>query len=435
MRLSHISWNLTGLVLPLVAAALAVPSLLERLGPQRFGVLALAWGLIGYASAIDLGIGRAVTQSISSLINTKNIKRESDILEAALQITLISGFISFLIIMLLALIGAERWMGAAEIPSAEKTMSIALLAFALPLQAISATYRGVNEAHLNFKKVSLLRIALGVANFGAPYVISYFTVQLQWLVASLVFSRLISFFFYRDFALKLIEGKRKARTHSQKKLVRLLRSKLIKFGGWITISSIINPVVNAADRFLLASVVSASAVTIYVIPFELTTQSLILVGAVSTVFFPNSSRSGRNELSKTKHDFFKVVGVLSGIMACVTIGYFLIGSRILSLWLGTSLNEESVHVLKIISIGLAPYAIASLSTSFIHSKGNSKLTALVNIVMFFPSLLLLYFSIKLFGPIGAAFTWVTRIVIEAISFYWISLWQIGLLSKAGRKSI
>ncbi|RZJ28574.1 MAG: flippase, partial [Chryseobacterium sp.] len=299
-----------------------------------------------------------------------------------------------------------------------------LLAFALPLQAVSATYRGVNEAHLNFKRVSLLRIALGLANFGAPFAISYFTVKMQWLIASLVVSRLISFFFYRSFALKLIKEKRIGNADNRVKLIKILRLRLIKFGGWITVSSIINPIVNAADRFLLASIISASAVTIYVIPFELTTQSLILVGAVSTVFFPHASRYEVHGASKMKKDFLVVVFVLAGMMACVTAVYILLGSQILSLWLGKNLNEESSNVLKIVSIGLAPYAVASLSTSFIHSRGNSKLTAVVNMVMFFPSLALLYFSIKLFGPTGAAATWVTRIIIEAFSFFWISMRQL-----------
>jgi O-antigen/teichoic acid export membrane protein len=45
MRLSHIAWNLGGLILPLGVAALTVPPLIDRLGHERFGLLALAWGL------------------------------------------------------------------------------------------------------------------------------------------------------------------------------------------------------------------------------------------------------------------------------------------------------------------------------------------------------------------------------------------------------
>jgi O-antigen/teichoic acid export membrane protein len=428
MRISHVSWNLLGLVLPLVVAALVIPSLLGVLGTQRFGVLALAWGLIGYASAVDLGIGRAVTQMVSKIINTKNARRESDILQAALQITFGTGAIAFGLIIFLAVIGAAGWISADEIPSQEKTTSIILLAFAIPLQSISATYRGINEAHLNFKKVSLLRVGLGIANFGAPYLISIFTVEMHWLIASLVLSRAIALVFYRNFALKLVSRKSSAISIHRSKVLSLIRIRLIRFGGWLTVSSILNPIVNSADRFLLASVISASAVTLYVIPFEMTTQSLILVGAVSTVFFPHAARSANQGAQKLKKDFLRVTWTVAAIMGCVALGYLSLGHYVLSIWLDKKLDGDSVRVLQIICLGLAPYAVASLSTSVIHSRGSSELTAIVNMLMFFPSLALLYFSIKYFGVIGASVTWLIRILLEAISFFYIALRQIKNLS-------
>ena len=51
------AWNLAGLVLPLAAALVAVPGLVRALGPERFGVLTLAWALVGYFTLFDLGIG------------------------------------------------------------------------------------------------------------------------------------------------------------------------------------------------------------------------------------------------------------------------------------------------------------------------------------------------------------------------------------------
>lgn len=68
MRTRSILWNLLGLGLPLLIAAVTVPKLLTLIGSERFGFLALAWGLIGYAGALDLGIGRATTQRVAALI-------------------------------------------------------------------------------------------------------------------------------------------------------------------------------------------------------------------------------------------------------------------------------------------------------------------------------------------------------------------------------
>src|SRR5215472_10790399 len=55
-------WNLIGFVVPMLVAVFCIPILIRGLGKERFGVLTLAWALIGYASLFDLGLGRALTQ-------------------------------------------------------------------------------------------------------------------------------------------------------------------------------------------------------------------------------------------------------------------------------------------------------------------------------------------------------------------------------------
>ena len=52
-------WNLIGYGAPLVVAVFAIPLLVRGLGTSRFGVLTLAWVLVGYLSIFDLGLSRA----------------------------------------------------------------------------------------------------------------------------------------------------------------------------------------------------------------------------------------------------------------------------------------------------------------------------------------------------------------------------------------
>ena len=58
----NVGLNLAGYALPLLAAVVAVPVLLERLGPERFGLVALAWTVVGAVAVLDLGTSRAVTK-------------------------------------------------------------------------------------------------------------------------------------------------------------------------------------------------------------------------------------------------------------------------------------------------------------------------------------------------------------------------------------
>src|SRR5467141_3637862 len=63
-------WNLIGNGSPLIVAVFSIPILIHGLGKDRFGVLTLAWALIGYASLFDIGLGRALTQLVAKKLGS-----------------------------------------------------------------------------------------------------------------------------------------------------------------------------------------------------------------------------------------------------------------------------------------------------------------------------------------------------------------------------
>src|SRR6266581_239871 len=58
-RLLTRNWilNLAGQVLPLFVALPAMPYVIRGLGTERFGILSIAWVLLSYTTALDLGLG------------------------------------------------------------------------------------------------------------------------------------------------------------------------------------------------------------------------------------------------------------------------------------------------------------------------------------------------------------------------------------------
>lgn len=286
-----------------------------------------------------------------------------------------------------------------------------LLAIALPAQAMSATYRGLNEAYLNFKGISLLRIGLGVVNFGGPYLVTLYTTQLSWLVATLVVSRLLALVIFRRLALMCFSDL----SDIQRKGVysASISKSLFSFGGWITVSSVVSPILMQADRFMIASVLSAGAVTIYVLPYEVVVQSLILVGAISTVIFPSLTRLMREQPDKWKAYFRRWLLIVAGMMllACTLLALLL--PTILPLWIKTNLDPQSIVVGQILCIGVFANAIGAMFYALIHAKGRSDLTAklhLVELPVFIGALILL---LNQYGIVGAAWAWVGRMVFDA----------------------
>jgi O-antigen/teichoic acid export membrane protein len=429
VRFGNILWNLLGLGVPLLIAVLTVPGLISRIGSERFGLLALAWGLIGYAGALDLGIGRAVTQRVAALVGSSEESLVPDVLATANRITTVAGCVGMFLILLGALFGAFRAISVEAVSDAELRASMVLLALALPIQAMSATFRGVNEAYLNFRSISILRIALGAANFGAPFLIAAFTTQLHWLIGTLVVSRALAYLAYRELALARVSESLGGRQRGAYR--RIHAEVLVGFGGWYTVSSVVSPFLMQADRFFIGTMMSAAAVTLYVLPYEVTVQALVLVGAVTTVAFPAitglMAQDPRQALATFNTWLLRVAaGMLLAMLALA-----LVMPHLLRLWVGEHVTSDSILVGRVLCAGVFLNALGAMYYALLHACGKTKITALFHLFELPLFLLLLYALIAAYGIVGAAYAWVARVAIDTLLLAF-ACWRLQENTRAAR---
>lgn len=418
MRISHVAWNFAGLGLPLLVAVVTVPHLIEKLGNERFGLLALAWGVIGYASVLDLGVGRALTQMVARMRGEGNLTPIPDVLATAGRITLIAGLAGGLLIVFVALMGGETWIETNCVPKGEVKNAMLLLAIALPAHAMSATYRGMNEAYLNFKGISILRAGLGIINFGGPYLVAFFTTALPWLVAPLVISRLLVLFIFRHLANTCLEDSKTINTQATY-CPQIARS-LFHFGGWVSVSSIVSPLLVQSDRFMIGAIISAAAVTIYVVPYEVVVQSLVLVGSISSVIFPSMSKLMCAEPNLWQSNFRRWLGIVVGLMFVVCVLMALLLPTILSFWLKDNFHYQSAVIGRVLCLGVFANAIGSMYYALLHAKGRADLTAKLHLIELPFYIFFLTFLLHQFGLVGAAWAWVARMFFDAIALAWCS---------------
>src|ERR1700689_3952604 len=89
----NVVWNLIGSGAPVLVAVFSIPILIRGLGKDRFGLLALAWALIGYASVFDLGIGRALTQLVAKKLGSNEPEDLSSLAWTSLLLMTLLGVI------------------------------------------------------------------------------------------------------------------------------------------------------------------------------------------------------------------------------------------------------------------------------------------------------------------------------------------------------
>src|SRR6266571_2915663 len=95
-------WNLLGNGAPMIVAVACIPILIRGLGEARFGVLTLAWALIGYASLFDLGLGRALTQLVAKKLGAGEEGEISSVAWTSILLMMLLGCVGTAAILLIS---------------------------------------------------------------------------------------------------------------------------------------------------------------------------------------------------------------------------------------------------------------------------------------------------------------------------------------------
>lgn len=420
MKLANVAWNIAGLAAPLVFAVAAIPILLHAVGEEKFGIFMLAWGVVGFSSLMDLGIGRATTHELSKRQGGETTGTPHQIFVTAERMAWASGLVGTLGIVLLLQLGAYRLLNYSPDLGGDIIRSGWIVALTMPLHVVSAMYRGVNEAYGQYRGISAVRIALGVANFLFPAIVSYFTTNLTAIVATLLISRLLALVAFRILAVRQIapDG---ANEEKSGRFRRETARNLLSFGLWNTVSSVLSPLMLQSDRFIIGSVLTVAAVSAYAVPYEVATKLLIIPGAVTTVLFPSITAGLVRDRGEALSTYWRWFSLTVGLMVIVSVAFLLAAPWLLSLWLGSALPEGSVMVARIIAVGLIPYTIGSLMVSLVHANRRPDVTAKSHLVQAPVYLILSYWAIQTYGVTGAAAAWTIRISVDAAILL---IWQL-----------
>ena len=108
--------NLAGYGLPLAAALVAVPVLLHGLGPDRFGVVALALTLVTVVGVLDLGFGRAMTQAVAARLGRGEESRTGALVGTAAAVTAALGILLAVVAVVSRFLQSDLHDAAHRIP-------------------------------------------------------------------------------------------------------------------------------------------------------------------------------------------------------------------------------------------------------------------------------------------------------------------------------
>jgi O-antigen/teichoic acid export membrane protein len=405
-------WNLVGNGGPMVVAVFSIPILIRGLGKDRFGVLTLAWALIGYAGLFDLGLGRALTQLVAKKLGAGQEREVPVLVWTSLLLMVLLGLLGAAVIFLASPLLVHRLLNIPIALQGETLQSFYLLGLSIPVVINTAGLRGVLEAYQRFGWISALRIPMGIFSFAGPLLALPFSKSLVPVVMLLVGGRLVGWVAHLLLCLRLVPELRHRIAWDTAVIAPLLR-----FGGWMTVSNIVGPLMVTLDRFLVGAWISVTAVAYYATPYELVTRFWLIPSALVGVMFPAFSTGFVGDRHRTARLYGRSVKYLLLVSFPIILFIVVFAQDGLKLWLGAEFASNSFRVLQWLAAGVFINSLAQVPFAFLQGAGRPDLTAKLHLAEIPGYLLLLWWLISLRGIEGAAIAWTVRLTADTLILF------------------
>ncbi|WP_457553862.1 flippase [Desulfobacula sp.] len=418
--------NLIGYGTPLLVALIAIPILVKGLGTERFGVLTLVWILISYIGLFDLGLSRALIKLVAEKLGAGLDNEIPPLIWTGLSIMFFVGIAvgGFVIVLM-------PWLvkGLLNIPltlQKETLNAFYLIAVFVPIIVLSISLRGILDAHQRFDLTNIVRIPLGIFTFLAPVLVLPFTNSLFYIVAVILFGRMLACISQAVFCFHIVPALCKRIVFNSKMAVAL-----VKFGGWMTITNIISPIMIYIDRFFISGIISVTAVAYYATPSEVVTKLTLVSSAMMAVFFPAFSSAYMQDKNNAAGLFASGVKYVFIIIFPISLFIIIFSYEGLNLWLGPEFAQKSAVVMQILSLGVFFLCLGQVPYALIQGAGRPDITAKIHLIEMPVYLIALFLTTNEYGIKGASIAWTARLAVDSAILFYTAAKMLGRKKRYG----
>lgn len=396
-------YNIAGSVTPLMLALLTIPLYIEAVGIERYGALAIAWLILGYFGLFDLGLGRATAQRIAVLHDSSDEHRASVFWTAAL-VNIGIGVLGGILLYFGASYFFRQQFQADPALIEEALVAVPWLAMAVPVATLTGVASGALQGRKKFLDLNLATVA-GASLFQLiPLCVAILVgPELVGLIIAAIVARAIGL------ALFLQRAHAHVLRYAAAKIDKSEWLGLLKFGGWVTVISIVSPLLVVIDRFFIGALISAVAVTMYTVPFEIVQRISILPRAIAMALFP---RMAESNAEREAHLALRAMLVVNVIVTPVIIAAIFLIRPFLSIWIEEGLADPAGPIAIILLFGFWANAFGIIPYSRLQAAGRPQIVTLVLLAQMPFYVAAMYCVITSFGLIGAAVVFSLRTAVD-----------------------
>ncbi|HSI39667.1 MAG TPA: flippase [Xanthobacteraceae bacterium] len=421
--------NVIGAVVPLIVALATVPLYVRHIGEARYGVLALVIILLGYFGFLDLGLSRAAANILAKMRDAPHADR-ARVLTTAFLLNLGFGTLGGLVIYFGGMFLLDRVVSVPQALKPEIASSFPWIAVLFPMALLHGVAIGVLESRERFLAANLLQVAGGSIGQIIPVMVAVLvSPSLAIVIPAAAVSRglavlaVLAFVYREEQPLNLTAFDR---TEARK---------LLGYGGWVSVSSIVMPLLTTLDQMLVGALLGVAAVAHYVVPMNLVVRSQVFAAALARTLFPRLSHFGAVDARELT---VRSITTLAFGYGAICAPALLVASPFLKLWIGEEFAAISAPVAQILFPGAWINGISFVLFTLLQGQGRPDLVAKIHAVQLVPFVGAIWYATQHYGLTGVAVVWTVRCVVDAVMlvvvarlpyrrFAWFPLAAIGFI--------
>jgi O-antigen/teichoic acid export membrane protein len=306
--------------------------------------------------------------------------------------------------------GATLYFGLiAKIPSdlvREIELSIPWLIAVVPVVLANGLLVGAMKGRERFAEVNLVSSASSVLMAILPLCAALlFSPRLDLLIAMSLLARagavIVQFFQVRKaIPLGPVQPPRRHMARS-----------LLSFGGWVSATSLLTPLLASFDRLAIGSMLGAAAVSLYAIPYNLASRTTMLSASLGSALLPRFAAIDESQREALEREG---IAVIATALTPLMIGAMFVMGPFLRLWIGDTLGARAEPIAIIFLVGWWANAFAVVALTRIQGSGRPDIVTkllLAQLPFYFAAL---WAAMHWWGLMGAAVAWTLRAIVDPL---------------------
>ena len=418
--------NFFGAVVPIFVSLATVPAYLHLIGNARYGVLAVIWVVFGYFGVFEFGLSRATANQIARM-RYKPAEDRARLFWTALLLNAGVGAVGGALLFLVGHLVLGHVLKVSPEFRSQATAAVPWLAAGVPATTITTVLAGTLEGRERFLTANLLTV-IGIALFQlVPLGYAYWVgPNLTGLIMSAIIALLAST------ALSLVVTALSLPATGFPSPDRTKVGMLFRYGGWITVSGLVGPLLTVVDRVLIGAFLGARSVTLYTVPFTLVSRAQILSGSLARTLFPRFSVLEAGEAAVVGREALRV---LTAVITPITVIGAVLLEPFLRIWVGGAITRDAAPVGEILLLGMWLNSLAVIPYGFLQARGRPDLTAKFHLLELLPYAGALVLGLHLAGIRGAAWAWTARAGSDAALLFWAAARISGTPGSTGARQL